>query len=137
MDDNSLRICIALRLGCSVCLPHTCICGSLVSADGLHGLSCQKSAGRNQRHAELNDIICRSLSSINIPTKLEPAGLSRNDGKRPDGVTLTPWFKGQPFIWDATCIDTFADSYLSKACSEAGKVANFAANRKHELYFQT
>jgi len=32
----------------------------------------------------------------------EPAGLSRDDGKRPDGVTLLPWAKGKPMAWDVT-----------------------------------
>lgn len=134
MDDNSIRICVGLRLGCDICSVHTCICGSIVTPKGLHGLSCQKSAGRNQRHIELNNIISRSLSSLHIPTKLEPSGLSRNDGKKPDGVTLTPWSKGIPLVWDATCVDTFADSYLSKTSVEARKLANFAAARKPKHY---
>jgi len=36
----------------------------------------------------------------------EPAGLSRDDGKRPDGVTLLPWAKGKPLAWDVTVPDT-------------------------------
>ncbi|CAH1366750.1 unnamed protein product [Tenebrio molitor] len=28
--------------------------------------------------------------------------LSRDDGKRPDGMTLVPWIKGQPLVWDVT-----------------------------------
>lgn len=66
----------------------------------------------------MNDIIYRTLSSLHIPANLEPTGLSRNDGKRPDGVTLTPWFKEKPLIWDATCVDTFADSYLTKTSTK-------------------
>ncbi|XP_037029663.1 uncharacterized protein LOC119069645 [Bradysia coprophila] len=119
MDSNSIRICIGLRLGCDICLVHTCLCGSVVSARGLHGLSCLKSAGRYLRHIELNEIISRALMSLHIPNHLEPKGLSRNDGKKPDGVTLTPWSKGKPLVWDATCVDTFADSYLSKTSKKA------------------
>lgn len=45
MNDNELRICIALRLGCKSCQAHTCICTERVNSDGLHGLSCSKSKG--------------------------------------------------------------------------------------------
>ena len=70
---------------------------------GTHGLSCRSSEGRHPRHAAVNDIIHRTLSSAGIPSRLEPPGLSRSDGKRPDGVTLAPWSSGRPF---ATCPDT-------------------------------
>jgi hypothetical protein len=43
---------------------------------------------------------------------LEPNGLSRDDGKRPDGMTLVSWIKGQPLVWDVTVVDTLADSYV-------------------------
>ena len=33
-----------------------------------------------------------------------------------------------------TCIDTVADSYLSKSVSQSGSTAEFAQNRKHGLY---
>lgn len=134
MDNNTLRIRVSLRLGSNLCRPHTCLCGSKVNGKGLHGSSCQKSLGILPRHFELNDIISRSLSSIKIPTKLEPSGLLRNDGKRADGVTLTPWSKGQLLVWDTTCVDTFADSYISKTFREAGKLADKASLDKHEHY---
>jgi hypothetical protein len=50
------------------------------------------------RHTEINSIINRSLTSIHVNSTLEPNGLSRDDGKRPDGMTLVPWIKGQPLI---------------------------------------
>ena len=134
MDNNSIRICIGLRLGCNICSAHTCLCGSLVTPKGLHGLSCQKSVGRIPCHTELNDIIGQTLSLLQVPTTREPTGLSRNDGKRPDGMTLTPWFKGKYLIWDATCVDTFADSYLSKTSLNARKLADTAAKDKHSHY---
>ena len=56
-------------------------------------------------------IIHRTLSSAGIPSRLEPPGLSRSDGKRPDGVTLAPWSLGRPLVWDATCPDTFVPSH--------------------------
>jgi hypothetical protein len=29
-------------------------------------------------------------------------------------MTLVPWIKGQPLVWDVTIVDTFADSYVLK-----------------------
>ena len=49
LDDQQLRISIGLRLGASICVGHTCHCGKRVERDGLHGLSCTKSAGRFSR----------------------------------------------------------------------------------------
>jgi len=57
----------------------------------------------------------------------EPAGLSRDDGKRPDGVTLLPWAKGKPLAWDVTVPDTYADSHLADMATTAGAAADKAA----------
>jgi len=35
LSDEAVRVAVALRLGCSVCVPHYCRCGSLVDAQGL------------------------------------------------------------------------------------------------------
>ena len=40
--------------------------------------------------AALNDIIHRALTTSHIPSRLEPTGLDRSDGKRPDGITMVP-----------------------------------------------
>ena len=80
MNRSQLRISCALRLGLSLCIPYTCFCGSRVDQSGVHGLSCRKSAGRFSRHAQINDIIKRGLSSAHIPSILEPNGVSRSDG---------------------------------------------------------
>ena len=37
-------------------------------------------------------------------------------------------------VWDATCIDTVADSYIHLSLAESGSAAEFAQNRKHGLY---
>lgn len=52
---------------------------------------------------ELNDILKRTLASAQIPSRLEPVGLSYEDNKRPDGMTLIPWSNGRILSWDATC----------------------------------
>ena len=130
-------ICVAtgLRLGARICAPHDCThCGGRVDENGLHGLSCRRSVGRLPRHSQRNTIIKQSLASANIPSVLEPQGLSRSDGKRPDGMTITPWAQGHLLIWDATCWDSFAASNLQLAMSGPGRVADLAARRKKNTY---
>ena len=134
LDNNTFRISIALRNGSDICAVHKCVCGETVFNDGSHGLSCPKSAGRHPCHAELNNIIHKSLQSANIPAKREPPGMFRDDGKRVDGVTLIPWSKGQNLVWDATCSDTIAPSYIHLSCTAAGKVAKKAADVKLNKY---
>ena len=74
MDDNTVRVAVGLRLGSPLCRPHLCHhCGIAV---GLHGLSCKKSEGRHCCHSSINDILHRALSSAQVPSRLEPSGLS-------------------------------------------------------------
>lgn len=134
LDNNTFRISTALRIGCDICIEHKCICGDIVSNDGTHGLSCSKSAGRHPRHAELNTIIQNALHSAMIPSKKEPPGLFRDDGKRLDGMTLMPWSRGQMLVWDSTCTDTLALSYIHLSSSKSGSVAELAASNKTRKY---
>ena len=101
MDDNTIRIAVGLRLGTPLCIPHLCYrVGANVDTLGTHGLSCRISAGRHFHHAMLNDILHRASSSANVPSRLEPTGLDRADGKRPDGITMVPWSNGRLLVWD-------------------------------------
>jgi len=134
LDDNSLRISVALRLGAVVSRPHSCVCSSVADARGYHGLSCRLSAGRHSRHAGINAIIKRALGTAEFPAQLEPAGLARSDGKRPDGVTLSPWSKGKCLCWDATVVCTMALSHFPASLSKAGAAASSAELRKSEKY---
>jgi hypothetical protein len=111
LDDTSFQVCIGLRSGCNLCTPHICKCNAKVDKIGIHGLSCSKTSGRFSRHTEINSIINRSLTCIHVNSTIEPNGLSRDDGKRPDGMTLVPWIKGQPLVWDGPIVDTLADSF--------------------------
>jgi hypothetical protein len=134
LDNDSFRVAVALRIGASVCIPHTCICGFEVDDSGTHGLSCRFSAGRRSRHAAINDIIKRALVSAGVPAILEPPGTSREDGKRPDGLTLVPWERGKPLVWDFTCVDTLAPSRISSSSSVVGFAASMAENKKTSKY---
>ena len=89
---------------------------------------------RFHRHAAINDVLHRALSSAGIPSCLEPSGLSRSDSKRPDGLTLVPWERGKPLVWDATVPDTLAPSYRSVAVSNTGAVAALAEPKKASKY---
>ena len=100
----------------------------------MHSLSCKRGAGRSIRHHQLNDIIHRALTRANTPSVLEPPGLSRTDGKRPDGLTLIPWLRGKSLTWDVTVTDTVADSYLHLTSKKAGGAAENAATRKEDKY---
>jgi len=110
--------------------------GTLKTVDtrGLHGLSCHRSAPRQQRHSQMNDIIRTAVKIAQIPTAKEPAGLLRRDGKRPDGATLIPRARGKSMAWDVTVPDTFAESYLSSTSVEQGAAAKQAAENKTAKY---
>ena len=66
LDDSSVRIAVGLRLGTPLVHPHQCCCGTIVTPDGHHGLSCIKSAGRQSRHSQINDIIHRAFISAGV-----------------------------------------------------------------------
>jgi len=134
LDNNAARIAVALRLGCKVCEEHRCVCGKLVDEYGRHGLSCKNSKGWIPGHDDVNNIFSHAFSSAGVPNVLQPPGISRDDGKRPDGMTLIPWSRGKSLIWDVTVRDTLAQSYLSISSTKAGAVADQAERRKHNHY---
>ena len=120
LSDREIQVNIGLRLGVHIVSPHKCTsCGTLVDSSGTHGLSCRMSKGRHSRHSEANMIIMRALSSAGFPSSLEPVGLSRADGKRPDGVTNVPWSRGMAICWDFSCVDTLAPSRVNKMITRA------------------
>ena len=134
LDDAALRIAVGLRLGVPLVLDHKCHCGASVDKLGHHGLSCRRSAGRQLRHSLLNDTIQRALQSAGVQSVREPPGLLRTDGKRPDGSTLVPWSRGRCLIWDATCPDTVAPSYVTRSADEAGTAATTSETKKISKY---
>ena len=95
---------------------------------------CRLSAGRPPRHTALNDIVRRALQAAGVPSLLEPTGIDRGDGRRPDGMTVFPYSEGKALVWDATCINTYATSYLSAAAVAAGAAAKDAEERKVRKY---
>ena len=134
MDNECLRISIAQRIGAEVCQPHRCRCGAVVDRLGLHPLSCRYSAGRLPRHAALNDVVKRALTTAGIPSYLEPPGLDRGDGRRPDGMTVIPFKNGKPLVWDSTCSDTFAATHINHTALQPGYAADHAEANKRQKY---
>jgi hypothetical protein len=134
LDDEAVRVAVGLRLGLNLCVPHRCRCGVQVDARGLHGFVCKHAPGRAQRHHALNNVVTRAFLSAGIPATKEPTGLSRTDGKRPDGMTLIPFQAGKPVIWDVTVACTSAESYVDSTSREVGAAAEIAATRKTAKY---
>uniref|UniRef100_A0A1X7U8Q8 Uncharacterized protein n=1 Tax=Amphimedon queenslandica TaxID=400682 RepID=A0A1X7U8Q8_AMPQE len=130
LDDIAVQTGAALRLGLPVCVPHSCrLCGASVDSLGLHGLTCKRGNRRFHRHAAVSEVLHRALSSAGISSTLEPSGHSRSDGKQLDGMTLVPWERGKPLVWDATVPDSLATSYSSQAITATGAVAALAVTQ--------
>ena len=134
LTDEETRIAVGLRIGADLVFPHKCICRSQVLSNGHHGLSCKKSSGRFLRHSLANDIIARSFRSADTPVTLEPTGMLRSDGKRPDGVTMIPWSRGRTLVWDFTCPDTVAPSRVHQTSLATGVAASDAESKKSAKY---
>ena len=135
LDDEVVCIAVSLRLRVPLCRPHSCsLCGGHVDEFATHGLSCKMSAGHLPRYAAINTIVKMSLARAQIPSALEPVGLYRSDGKRPDGVTITPWQAGRTLVWDVTSPDTYAVSHVVLATRGPGAVATSAEVKKSNKY---
>ena len=89
---------------------------------------------RHARHRLGNDVILHALKSAEVPATLEPLGLSRCDGKRPDGASLLAWKGGKPLVWDFTCVHRLAASYDDKAKQDGASIATAAEVRKWKKY---
>ena len=76
------------------------------------------------------------MSPAGVPSSKEPAGLLRDDGKRPDGMTLIPWSRGKPVTWEVTVVNSLAQSYLHLGGSTftPGAAAEHAATIKEAKY---
>ena len=75
-----------------------------------------------------------SFELYQLPFNIGTTRYFRNDGKRPDGLTLVPWSRGQHLVWDATCWDTLADSHVKISSKQARRTAELASTSKHNKY---
>ena len=77
---------------------------------------------------------------VNFNARLEPVNLSSAadaQGLVPDGVTMQTYRNGKPLIWDFTCNDTLAHTYVNSykwSSKKAGRVAEEAEKDKVEKY---
>ena len=134
LDPMSHKISCSLRLGSPLCHQYTCVCGVVVEPLGRHGLSCRFQIGRFSRHDEINSLLKWALVQAKIPAINEPSNLSRKDGKRPDGLTLTTWKNGKNLIWDVTVADTVCQSYINQSSKIAGAAADYREELKTQKY---
>jgi len=98
--------------------------------------SCKKAPRRIARHLALNDVVARAFVSAGLPVTKEPVRLARQDGKRPDGMTLIPWQRRKPLTWDVTVAHALADSYVSATARSGDAAAEQAADRKSATHDQ-
>ena len=105
-----------------------------MDVQGIHGLVCKQAPGEIARHQAVNDTVARAISAAGVPITKEPVGLTRLDGKRPDGLTLIPWQGGKSLTWDVTVVSTLAASYLHSTSRSAGSAAKAATVRKESKY---
>jgi len=134
LPDDAVRVGVALRLGCPVQHPHRCRCGTMTDKYGHHNLSCRYDPGRLPRHKALNDTVFRGLAAAGLAAILEPRGLDRGDGRRPDGSTIYPYRRGRMLLWDATCTNTFSTTHLMECAVNPGAAARAAEDRKRHRY---
>ena len=70
-----------------------------------------------------------------MPSVLEPRGLYRTDGKRPDEDTVIPSEKGKQLVWGVTVVDALAPSRLNQgSLCNPETTATEAEARKIERY---
>ena len=97
-----------------------------MNAMGLHGLYC------NLRQEALNDIK-RGLQSAGVLSILEPVGVDKGDGMRPDNRTVFPFFNRRSLCWDATCTDSYANTNIYSSAVSVEHEAREIEERKSSL----
>ena len=104
--------------------------GNIVESSGHHGLSCKRSCCRTSRHQAANETIRRALVPGGIPAVLDLFGVCKEDGKRPNSMSLIPWKEGRHLLCDFTCSDTMAPSHKHQAASGPNELACTAESVK-------
>jgi len=67
LDDEAVRVAVALCLGLNLGVPHTCRCRATVDALGQHCFVCKQAPSRIARHQHQNDLVTHALVSAGIP----------------------------------------------------------------------
>ncbi|ESO11275.1 hypothetical protein HELRODRAFT_183378 [Helobdella robusta] len=103
-----------------------------VNMGGLGLFSELKFALDRVSHLSVHDALTIVRSALSLPK--EPSGISVQDGKRPDGCTLTPWRAGKCLAWDVTVPGTLAERYVHLTSKECGLAAIKASDEKIKKY---
>jgi len=113
------------------------VCETEVAVNGHHGLSCRYGSGRHSRHNQVNEILCCAFNAAGAYATWEPQCHTRSvvlNNKRPDGATQIPWKRGRCLAWDATCPNTYAQSYVLANSKKPGSAATEAELMKLHKY---
>ena len=130
MSDDCFRISTCLRLGATVVTECFCICGATNDKFGNHALACPNMRSRHTRHQTSNKALQEALKSAGVPSTLDPRGILRDDGNRPDGVSLLPWCRGRVVAFT----HRLAHSNSRLVTSDRPEVATEAQYRKRGHY---
>jgi hypothetical protein len=95
----------------------------------------RKNASRAANQPPIVTCATCALAPGRVPSLLKLSSLSRDDGKRPDGLTILPLVNDRCLIWDFTCSDTLAAIHLDRAMLAPGAVANNAEQHMRSKYF--
>ena len=136
LDDETLRISVAVRVGLNVCFAHQCRCGATVQPDGLHPLSCRFRAGRFPKHFAINSIIKDHLTpQAFTPFSNRSASIDATAEDQLSGVFP---FKGDKALaWYATCTESLSTSNLYSTNLNPGSASRAAEDLKRRTYYST
>ena len=131
MANDTMHIAVGLHLGAPLCRPHTCCrCGEKVGHLGVHGLSCWRSEDQDNRHTAIKHKIHRALSTSKNISLLQLSVLYCSDGKRPDGVSVIPWKRGNILCF------SFSRSWHCSCAAEGKEVVKIRPSG-HYSYFHS
>lgn len=78
------------------------------------------------------------LSEVSLHAKylrcLNPPNVIDGDGIKPDGLTLVNWQTEKTLVWDFTCADTLAKSYVKESSRNPGFAAQKTTELRKHLY---
>jgi hypothetical protein len=139
LSNEAIRVAVGLRFCFTISDAHTGPCGQFVDVLGTQSQDiCKHASGRSARRHNLNDFVARAPTKAGAPVQKEPLGLISTDSKRPDGVTLIPWWNGKCLTWDVTVVNSVPSSYNTlsqrQPAGAAEAAAAAAAARKESKY---
>ena len=113
-----------------LCTIHVQMRRFLSSTDGKHALVCPKIKHKFTRRTICNVVVQEALKTAGYTSSLEPVGLLCEDGRRLDGLTLTPRSRGRVLVWDFKRVSRLANSKLRLGIIAGSCAASEAASEK-------